>query len=186
VLDAFERAGPRSPVAVPDRVEHLQLMRPADLPRLAALDVTASMQPVHCAADRAMVEACWTDRLADAYPVAELQRAGARLAFGSDAPIETHNPWIGIFAAVHRRYPGDGTADWQTRQAIGAEAALSAYTLVSAAAGGLSDEGHLRPGARADLALLNADVASLLRADDDLDDVRAEVTYVAGREVHRA
>ncbi|HKO33001.1 MAG TPA: amidohydrolase [Candidatus Limnocylindria bacterium] len=186
VLDAFERAGPRSPKAVPDRVEHLQLMRPADVPRLAALDVTASMQPVHCAADRQMMEACWADRLADAYPVAALQRAGARLAFGSDAPIETHNPWFGIFAAVHRRFPIDGTADWQVNQAIGAEAALSAYTSASAAAAGLADEGHLQPGARADLALLNTDVATLLRADGVLKDVRAELTYVGGREVHRA
>ena len=95
VLDAFQRAGPRAPGSVPDRIEHLQLMRPADLPRLAALDVTASMQPVHCAADRSMVEACWADRLAAAYPVAALQEAGARLAFGSDAPIESHNPWVG-------------------------------------------------------------------------------------------
>lgn len=186
VLDAFERAGPRSPASVPDRVEHLQLMRPADRPRLAALDVTASMQPVHCAADRPLVEACWADRLADAYPVGALQRAGARLAFGSDAPIETHNPWIGMFAAVHRRFPGDGTADWQVHHAIGIEAALSAYTSVSAAASGLSDEGHLRPGTRADLALLNTDVAALLRADEGLKDVRAELTYVGGREVHRA
>ena len=186
VLDAFERAGPRAPESVPDRIEHLQLMRPADLPRLAALDVTASMQPVHCAADRSMVEACWADRLAAAYPVAALQEAGARLAFGSDAPIESHNPWIGIFAAVHRRFPDDGTADWQVHHAIGAEAALSAYTLTSAAAAGLTDEGHLRPGARADVALLNTDVASLLRADDGLNDVRAELTYVGGREVHRA
>ena len=87
---------------------------------------------------------------------------------------------------MHRRFPDDGTADWQVHHAIGAEAALSAYTLASAAAAGLTDEGHLRPGARADLALLNTDVASLLRADDGLNDVRAELTYVGGREVHRA
>ena len=186
VLDAFERAAPRAADSIADRIEHLQLMRPADLPRLAAMDITASMQPVHCAADRPMVEACWADRVADSYPVAALRRAGARLAFGSDAPIETHNPWIGIFAAVHRRFPADGTAEWQVQQAIGTEAALSAYTLGSAAAAGLSDEGHLRPGARADLVLLNTDVATLLRADDGLKDVRAEVTYIGGSEVHRA
>ena len=133
VLDAFERAAPRGPGAPPDRIEHLQLMRPADLPRLAARDLTASMQPVHCAADRPMVEACWADRQADAYPVAALRAAGARLAFGSDAPIESPNPWTGIFAAVHRRFPRDGTPDWQAQQAIGVEAALSAYTASSAA-----------------------------------------------------
>jgi hypothetical protein len=186
VLDAFERAGHREPGAPPDRIEHLQLMQPADLPRLAARDLTASMQPVHCAADRPMVEACWADRQADAYPVAALRAAGARLAFGSDAPIESPNPWTGIFAAVHRRFPRDGTPDWQAQQAIGVEAALSAYTASSARAAGLMDEGHLRPGARADLAVLNVDLATLLRADDALADVGADLTLVDGREVHRA
>ncbi|HEY8179146.1 MAG TPA: amidohydrolase, partial [Candidatus Limnocylindria bacterium] len=116
VLDAFEQASPRAPETPPDRIEHLQLMRGADLPRLARFDITASMQPVHCAADRPMVDACWSDRVADAYPMAALRAAGARLAFGSDAPIEPPNPWTGIFAAVHRRYPRDGTPDWQAQQ----------------------------------------------------------------------
>ncbi|HEX5579150.1 MAG TPA: amidohydrolase family protein, partial [Candidatus Limnocylindria bacterium] len=186
VLAAFERSGPRAGDAPPDRIEHLQLVRSSDLPRLAADDITASMQPVHCAADRPMVEACWADRREAAYPVAALRVAGARLAFGSDAPIESANPWTGIFAAVHRRFPRDGTRDWGVGQAIGIEAALAAYTLDSALSAGLPDEGHLRPGARADLALLNVDLATLLRADDELVDVRAEVTLLDGREVHRA
>jgi hypothetical protein len=186
VLDAFERSAARLSGTPPDRVEHLQLMRSADLPRLAAGDITASMQPVHCAADRPMVEACWSDRMAQAYPIAALRSAGARLAFGSDAPIESPNPWTGLFAAVHRRFPRDGTPDWQVAQAIGVEAALSAYTLGSARAAGLPDEGHLQPGARADLAVLSVDLATLLRADDTLADVRAERTLIAGHEVHRA
>lgn len=133
-----------------------------------------------------MVEACWADRVADAYPLAALRGADARLAFGSDAPIETPNPWMGIFAAVHRRYARDGTRDWQPRQAIGAEAALSAYTLGPAIAAGLRDEGHLRPGARADLAVLNVELAVLRAAADELADVRSELTLVGGREVRRA
>jgi predicted amidohydrolase YtcJ len=190
VLDAFERAAPRAGTpragAPPDRIEHLQLLRPTDVPRLAALDITASMQPVHCAADRPMVEACWADRQADAYPVAALRAAGTRLAFGSDAPIESSNPWVGLFAAVHRRHPGDGSADWQPQQAVGVETALWAYTLGSAVAAGLGDEGHLRPGARADLAVLNVDLETLRRADDELAEVRSTLTLVGGREVHQA
>lgn len=186
VLDAFERSAPRPTGVPPDRIEHLQLVRPGDLPRLAARDITASMQPVHCAADRPLVEACWADRLAEAYPIAALRRAGAQLAFGSDAPIESPNPWTGIFAAVHRRFPRDGTADWHAAQAIGMEAALAAYTIGAAQAAGLEDEGHLRPGAHADLAVLNADLATLLRADEALAEVRAELTLVGGREVHHA
>jgi predicted amidohydrolase YtcJ len=186
VLTALERSVPPRSGAPPDRIEHLQLVRPIDLTRLAARDITASMQPVHCAADRAMVEACWADRRSEAYPIAALRAAGARLAFGSDAPIESANPWTGIFAAVHRRFPGDGTPDWQVQQAIGVEAAVAAYTLDSALAAGLRDEGHLRPGARADLALLNVELERLLRADDELADVRSELTVVGGVEVHRA
>jgi predicted amidohydrolase YtcJ len=161
-------------------------MRSQDLPRLAEGDITASMQPVHCAADRSMVESCWGDRMSAAYPIAALQAAGARLAFGSDAPIESSNPWTGIFAAVHRRYPRDGTPDWQAQQAIGVEAALSGYTLGPAQAAGLLDEGHLRPGARADLAILSVDLGTLLAAGDDLADVRAERTLIGGQEVYRA
>ena len=186
VLAAFERSSPRGNVVPPDRIEHLQLVRPLDLARLAARDITASMQPVHCAADRAMVDACWADRRPEAYPLAALRAAGARLAFGSDAPIESANPWTGIFAAVHRRFPRDGTPEWQVQQAIGVEAALAAYTLDSALAAGVPDEGHLRPGAQADLALLNVDLKALLRADEELADVRAELTLVGGVEVHRA
>ena len=87
---------------------------------------------------------------------------------------------------MHRRFPGDGTADWQAQQAIGVEAALFAYTAASALAGGVTDEGHLRPGAHADLAVLNVDLATLVRADEALADVGADLTLVGGREVHRA
>ena len=128
VLDAFERAAPRAAGSVADRVEHLQLMRPADLPRLAAMDVTASMQPVHIAADRPMVEACWADRLADAYPVAALRRAGARLAFGAIRRSKHITRGSGSSPPCIDDFPADGTTEWHVQQAIGAEAALSAYT----------------------------------------------------------
>jgi predicted amidohydrolase YtcJ len=87
---------------------------------------------------------------------------------------------------VPRRYPGDDDPDWQPQQAIRVEAALRGYTLGPAAAAGLADEGHLRVGARADLAVLNVDLATLLRADDQLAEVRSDLTLLGGREVHRA
>jgi predicted amidohydrolase YtcJ len=186
VLDAVERAGPATGQVPRTRLEHLQLMRPHDRPRLAELGVTASVQPVHCAADRGHVEACWADRLEMSYPFASLRAAGARLAFGSDAPIETPNPWHGVFAAVHRRLPGDGTEDWQPAEALSAADALAAYTSGRADAAGCDDEGHLGPGAVADLAILNVDLPTLLAADERLAEVRSLLTLVAGREVHRA
>ncbi|HET6380151.1 MAG TPA: amidohydrolase [candidate division Zixibacteria bacterium] len=185
VLDALERAPRRDPATPPDRIEHLQLMRPADHGRLAALDVTASLQPVHCASDRTLVEDCWAGRERLAYPWRDLVAAGARLAFGSDAPIETVNPWLGMFAAVHRRFPGDGTPDWQPQQALTPPEALAAYTRGPALAAGRDDLGHLRPGARGDLAVLNIDLPTLQAADERLAEVRSLLTLVEGREVHR-
>lgn len=166
------------------RIEHLQLLRPGDARRLAALGVTASVQPVHCASDRDDMEACWPDRIEAAYPWGDLAAAGALVAFGSDAPIETANPWTGLFAAVHRRFPDDEMADWHVEQALDVGAALAAYTRGPALAAGRHDEGHLRPGARADLAVLNVDRATLLAADERLADVRSLLTLVNGRIVH--
>ncbi|HET6744445.1 MAG TPA: amidohydrolase family protein, partial [Candidatus Limnocylindria bacterium] len=186
VLDAFARARPRAAGTPPDRMEHLQLLRPDDARRLALGHITASVQPIHCASDRSMVDACWDGRQQHAYPWRTIVDAGARLAFGSDAPIESPNPWLGIFAALHRRYPGDGTADWHPEHALRFAEALAAYTTGPAGAAGLVDEGHLRPGARADLAVLNVDLETLLGADESLADVRADLTMVGGAEVHRA
>lgn len=185
VLDAVDRAAERATGVPPDRIEHLQLLRPQDRPRLAARDVTASLQPIHCAADRPLVERCWAERGEDAYPWRSLLAAGARLAFGSDAPIESPNPWLGVFAALHRRYPDDGTPDWRPGEALKVGAAIGAYTLGPALAGGHPDEGHLRTGAWADLAILNADLATLLRGDEALGGVASDLTMVGGREVHR-
>lgn len=185
VLDALERGPSRAPNLPPDRMEHLQLLRPQDVDRLAAADITASVQPVHCASDRELVDRCWTDRAAYAYPWRDLQRTGTRFAFGSDAPIESPNPWLGLFAALHRRFPGDGMEDWQPQQALDFPAALAGYTTGPADAAGWPDRGNLRPGAHADLAVLSRSLDDLLRGDDDLADVRSQLTLLAGGEIHR-
>jgi predicted amidohydrolase YtcJ len=186
VLDALERGPSREAGVPPDRIEHLQLMRAGDAARLAAADVTASVQPVHCAADRNLVEACWADRAALAYPWRTLADAGARLAFGSDAPIETPNPWLGVYAAQHRRMPRDGTADWQSAQALAVAAALEGYTRGPATAAGRGDEGHLDVGAHADLSVMNMDLATILAGGEELAEVRSQLTLVGGAEVHRS
>lgn len=185
VLDAFERAGTRPAGLALHRIEHVQLARPTDRERFAALDITASLQPLHCPSDVPTLEACWADRTQLAYPWRSLADAGARLAFGSDAPIEPPDPWLGMFAAVHRRYPHQ-TDDWHADQALPFSAALSAYTLGPARAFGRDDEGHLRPNAVADLAVLDADLPTLLAADERLAAVRSVLTLVGGRETYRS
>ena len=183
VLDAVERASERRPNAPPDRLEHAQLLRQQEVDRFARLGVTASIQPIHAAADRDLVEACWDGRQDRAYAWRSLRSAGAHLAAGSDAPVESVNPWLGVFAAVHRSLPADPRGDWRSAQALTVAEALSAYTLGPARALGAHDEGHLRPGARADLAVLSVDLDALLAADERLPEVRAELAIVDGVEV---
>jgi predicted amidohydrolase YtcJ len=183
VLDAVERAPARQPDVPADRLEHAQLLRPGEVDRFARLGVTASIQPIHAAADRDLVEACWDGRQHGAYAWRSLRSAGAHLAAGSDAPVESVNPWLGLFAAVHRRLPTDQRGDWRPGQALTLAEALSAYTLGPAQALGAQHEGHLRPGARADLAVLSVDLDTLLAADERLAEVRAEVTFLEGIEV---
>jgi predicted amidohydrolase YtcJ len=186
VLDAVERAGPRPDGLPADRMEHAQLVRPSDAPRFAALGVVASIQPIHSAADRDLVEACWAGRQDAAYAWRSLADAGALLTAGSDAPVEAVDPWLGLFAALHRRLPGDRRGDWRPGQALDAAEALSAYTLGPATALGVDDEGHLQPGARADLAVLDVPVDVLLSAEVAVAGARSVLTVVNGAVVHEA
>jgi predicted amidohydrolase YtcJ len=184
IAEASGNARPDATSRYRHRIEHAQLVRAEDRARFAALGITASLQPIHFPADRATAERCWGDRLADAYPWRSLASPGALIAFGSDAPIETPNPWLGIHAAVQRRRPGEAPPAWGLGEPIDASAALGAYTLGPAAAAGAADLGHLRPGARADLAVLSVDLPTLLAADERLASVTSRLTLVDGREVH--
>jgi predicted amidohydrolase YtcJ len=186
VLDAMARARPRLRGVPPDRVEHVQLVHPSDATRFAGLGAIASVQPIHAAADRDLVESCWDGRQDGAYAWRALVAAGSLLAAGSDAPVESANPWLGIFAAVHRRLPGDGRDDWRPAQALTLAEALSAYTLGPAMAIGATDEGHLGVGGRADLSVLSVSLDTLLAADERLGDVRSALTLVDGDEVASA
>lgn len=183
VLDAVERAESRAAGVPRDRMEHAQLLRAQEVQRFARLGVVASIQPVHAASDRDLVESCWDGRQERAYAWRSLRSAGAHLAAGSDAPFESVNPWLGVFAAVHRRPPTDARDDWRPGQALTLAEALNAYTLGPARAIGADDEGHLRPGARADLAVLSIGVEGLVAADERLATVHSILTMVDGREV---
>ena len=186
VLDAAGRADARRPGTPRDRMEHVQLVRRRDARRFADEDMIASIQPIHAAADRDLVESCWDGRQDDAYAWRALVDAGAQLAAGSDAPVESVNPWLGLFAAVHRRLPADARDDWRPAQALTITEALHAYTLGPARAIGAVDEGHLRPGARADLAVLSESLDVLLAAGQPVAEMRAALTLVDGVVTHSA
>ena len=131
VLDGLDR-GPARADLPPDRVEHAQLVRAADRSRLAALGVTASVQPIHLPSDRQAAEDCWAGRLQDAYAFGSMAAAGALLAFGSDAPIESANPWLGIHAAVRRTALDEASGPWRPGEALTAEAAANYDATVAA------------------------------------------------------
>jgi predicted amidohydrolase YtcJ len=168
---------------IPNRIEHCQILHPHDIPRFAALGVVASVQPVHATADMEIAERLWGDRCATAYAWRSLGEAGATLAFGSDAPVESFNPWLGVHAAVTRQRPGNIPADgWRPVQRLSVWDALQGFTAGAAAAAGTSHEqGRLAPGMLADLAILSADPFKI--DPSDLHTIQAEVTMIEGEVV---
>lgn len=162
-LDAFEAIGTGG------RIEHAQLIDAADISRFARLDVTASVQPEHAMDDRDVADRLWPDRTDRAFPLAELHAAGARLAFGSDAPVAPLDPWAAIASAVGRSR--DGRDPWHPEQSLPPEAALAASVRSSVMRGG-----------PADLAVLDRD--PLMSAPDDLRTMPVAATFVAGRATH--
>jgi len=135
------------------RIEHAQCVNPKDMPRMARAGVIASMQPIHAVADRELADALWPAVTQHAYAWRALERAGVRLAFGSDAPVETADPLAGIEAATTWRRQ----AKWHPDLALTRAAALRAYTSGAAYAAGMEDEvGALRPGRMCDLTVVDA------------------------------
>ena len=133
------------------RIEHVQCVDPKDMPRFARFGVIASMQPIHAVADRELADRMWPAVTGHAYAWRALRRAGARLAFGSDAPVEAADPLAGIAAATTWRRE----ARWHPELALSQSAALRAYTADAAYAAGMERElGALRAGRLCDLTVV--------------------------------
>lgn len=157
-LRANERA--KGLPALRHRVEHVQVLHPNDAGRLAELGLVASMQPVHAPSDMRMADRYWGGRAALAYACRTQLQHGARLAFGSDAPVEVPNPFMGLHAAVTRqRVDGSpGPEGWYGEQRLTLQEALEGFTLGPAYAAGVEDRlGQLAAGYLADLIVLDDD-----------------------------
>ena len=179
VLDILERAAALS-ADLPRRIEHAQLLASSDLPRLAALGVTASVQPVHATQDWPKVDRAWGDRGAGAYAFASLLASGTTLACGSDTPVETMDPLAGIHAAVtRRRAEGDPPGGWHPSERISVDAAIAAYTTGAAHAIREPALGRIAPGAHADFVVLSDDIVAMTDPMRILD-ARVDMTVVAG------
>jgi predicted amidohydrolase YtcJ len=142
------------------RIEHAQVLDPADIPRMAALNAIASMQPQHQTSDRLMAEArLGPDRLQGAYAWRSMAEAGVPLAFGSDAPVEAPDVFAGLAAAISRRdASGQPFGGWMPEQAIALPTAIAAYTSGAAWAEWAEGRfGSLDEGEWADFVFLSAD-----------------------------
>jgi hypothetical protein len=165
VLSALEAAGDLK--ALRPRVEHLQIARAADLPRLAAAGAVASMQPVHATADAPWLAArlgADTERHALAYAWRSVLRAGIPLAFGSDFPVADPDPRAGLADAEERTPPGG--APLSPGQRLSRAEALRAFTAGAAfAAFAEGRRGAVREGMDADLTVFAGDLARASPAD---------------------
>ena len=163
------------------RIEHVQLLHPDDWGRLAQGRIIASMQPLHATSDMEIVDRFWGKRGKGAYAFRTLLECGTALAFGSDCPVETNDPLVGIHAAVTRRR-ADGTPaaeGWYPEQRLSVAEAVCAYTRGAAFASGEEEQkGSLASGKLADLVLFDQDI---LRIEPmGILDVQVEGTMIGG------
>jgi predicted amidohydrolase YtcJ len=160
VLDVFERVRAEGGPPARLRVEHAQILTPADIPRFARLGVVPSMQPTHCTSDmRWAGERLGPERLAGAYAWRSVLESGAYIAGGSDFPVEDANPFHGLHAAVTRRPREGADPGWQPGQRMTRDEAVRSFTVWNARSVGLAaDQGSLEVGRRADLIALPDDV----------------------------
>jgi len=142
------------------RIEHVQVIHPDDAPRLAKLNVIASMQPIHATSDMFAADRYWGERSNLAYAWRTQLNFGALLAFGSDAPVESPNPFLGLHAAVTRqRADGSPSAEgWRAEQKLTLAEALFGYTYGAAFAANAENRlGKLAENYLADLIVLDDD-----------------------------
>lgn len=185
VLDAFEQLRSyESQHHLPHlrhRIEHVQVLHPDDVPRFASLNVIASMQPIHAPSDMLAADRFWGERSALAYAWRAQVEQGAHLAFGSDAPVESPNPFWGLHAAVtRRRVDGSPCAEgWYPQQKLTMAEAVSAYTLGAAYAANAEHRlGMIAENYLADLIILERDPFAV--DPDELIDMQASAVMIGG------
>lgn len=142
------------------RIEHVQVIHPDHLNKLTALDIVASMQPIHTTSDMDTADKYWGQRAKYAYAFNTLRNNGTKIIFGSDAPVESPNPFRGLHAAVTRqRQNGYPSAEgWQPQERLTLNQALESYTTLPAQVAGWGNRvGRLSPGYYADLIILADD-----------------------------
>lgn len=188
VIDAYAKAlGVARPAEYRWRIEHAQVLTLTDLPRLAPMGIIASMQPTHATSDMPWAEArVGGERIVGAYAWRQLRDSGTRLALGSDFPVESVDPRLGLYAATARAdAAGMPVGGWHPEEKLTAYEALRGFTLDAAYAGFAETRvGSLVPGKRADFVVLTKDPLAIPPAQ--LRTLGVHSTYVDGRPVYQA
>jgi predicted amidohydrolase YtcJ len=190
VLDAFQKASEslgssHGEKRLRNRIEHAQLLHPYDIPRFAQLGVVASMQPLHATSDMHAADRLWGERSRYSYAWRSVLDSGALLAFGSDAPVETPNPFAGIHAAVTRHDRHDQPpGGWYPEERLTVEEAVRAYTEGAARSCPYLPDvtGTLAPGSAADFLILDHDIFTI--DPREIKDMHPRATIVAGESVY--
>lgn len=186
-LDVFESVARVNPTRDRrDRIEHAQVVALEDIPRFASLKVIASMQPAHETSDQRWAEQrIGAGRARGAYAWNSLQKAGAKLAFGTDYDVEPINPLRGVYACVSRELPEGGpVGGWEPQEKISVQDCLRAYTSGSAYAEfEEGKKGELIVGEYADFVVLSKDLTKATPQEI----LHSEVleTVVGGRVVYQ-
>jgi predicted amidohydrolase YtcJ len=183
VIDAYAAAGvgPRDRY----RVEHLQVIAPADVPRLIEHGIIASMQPTHATSDMYWAEQrLGPERVKGAYAWRTILDAGGKLAFGSDFPVEEVNPFHGIYAAVTRQdQAGTPPGGWYPSQRLTLAEAIRGFTSDAAwAAFEESSRGTIEPGKLADLTIVEGDLLGI--PSTELYKAKVRYTVLGGEVVY--
>ncbi len=167
------------------RVEHAQILRYEDILRFAELEVIPSMQATHATSDKNMAEdRIGPVRIQGAYAWRKLMNSGARIANGSDFPVEHPNPFYGLHAAVTRQdQQNEPAGGWYPEENMTLEEALASFTIDAAYAGHQEEMlGSLEPGKKADFIFLDRDIFDI--DPSELWQVQVEETWVGGRRIH--
>lgn len=184
-LNAYAVALSRRPTANHRfRIEHAQLLSPDDIPRFQQLGVIPSMQPTHCTSDMRWVYArIGAERAKGAYAWASLLKTGARIASGSDFPVESHNPFLGIYAGITRQdLDGQPPGGWHPEQRMTRTEVLRSFTIDAAYAAFEEDlKGSLEAGKLADFIVIDRDI--MICPPREIADTRVLRTVIGGETV---
>jgi predicted amidohydrolase YtcJ len=187
ILDGFQELVPKTATAgLRHRIEHAQVVAPADIARFRTIGIIPSMQPTHATSDMNMAEQrVGAERIKGAYAWRTFLKQGSRIACGSDFPVESPNPFFGIHAAVTRQDArNQPAAGWHADQAMTLKEAFRCFTLDAAYAAHQENlVGSLEAGKWADFIVIDRDLFKVPPADIRTTGVLQ--TWVAGRQVYQ-